>query len=95
MLFLVVNFEIFFSKYFFSNENNLGFHMRYNLFRDFDNNPGFQTKTTLLYYFAHDCMPCYGDVRDVNVVLKCQVYDFARAKHFCCFIVYNFTTFLA
>ena len=35
-----------------------------------------------------------GDVRDVNVVLKCQVYDFARSKYFCCFIVQNFTTFL-
>ena len=36
-----------------------------------------------------------GDVRDVNVVLKCQVYDFARAKYFYYFIVQNFTIFLA
>ena len=24
------------------------------------------------------CRQCYGDVKDVYVVLKCQVYDFAR-----------------
>ena len=41
---------------FFSNENNLGFHMRYHFFRNFDDYPGFQPKTTFLYYFAHDCI---------------------------------------
>ena len=44
MLFLVGHFDFFFKENFllivFSNENNLGFHMRYNFFRNFDDYPG-------------------------------------------------------
>ena len=29
--------------------------MRYHFFQNFDDYPGFQPKTTFLYYFAHDC----------------------------------------
>ena len=38
------------------NENKQPVHMRYHLFQNFDDYPGFQPKTTFLYYYAHNCI---------------------------------------
>ena len=34
-------------------KNKLVFHMRYHFFQNFDDYPGFQPKTTFIYYLAH------------------------------------------
>ena len=39
---------------FFSYEKKIGFH-EVSFFQNFDDYPGFQPKTTFLYYFADDC----------------------------------------
>ena len=62
-LFLVGHFDFFFQNkklVFFSNENNLGFHMQWGIIWVeifMITYTGFQPKTTFMYYFAHNCNP--------------------------------------
>ena len=73
-LFLVGHFVFSNKKNFFSNKNNHGFHMSYHFFRNFDDYPSFQPKTTFLYYFAHDCY------RQHHVKIQNQLSEFFQIE---------------
>ena len=70
--------------HFFSNENNLGFHMRYHFCRNFDDYPCFQPKTTFMYYFAHDCI-CMHSKRVLMYLpeLQRKKHKKNKKKYFC------------